>query len=212
MSETTKTDQVKSTMAKRSLRVNDEASQNTKLVKTPSKSKQQASQNTKQVNNQSDLKRQAKVIGKWDESQGKNETKQVKRDKGSQPRPAKRHVNSKTPDVPRQWPLHDSKVNKDHQKSTDVHKSTEPQWQSTTNFSLSYWWSNKLQTRGRKLWLHDQVLLPSRSPQGCSILRHSPRSQQKSTNLIEILLELHFKVGSLQLTGWSPKQTSNDHC
>jgi len=84
--ETTRTDQAKSTMAKRSLRVNDEAGRNTTLVKTQSKSNHQAGHRPMQV------KRKAKASGKmrpkevqrWDESKWKNEIKQAKLTKISQ--------------------------------------------------------------------------------------------------------------------------------
>jgi len=96
-------------------------------------------------------KARPKHVEKWDESKCKNEMKASgKLDEASQPRPAKKQAMSKTSEVQRPRLLKDVLVNKDQQKSTEVHKSTEPRRQSTTNFRLSRRRSNELQKWG---WL-----------------------------------------------------------
>jgi len=91
--------------------------------------RRKASRNTKQVNNHSESQ---KGQSKW-----KNKTKQ-----------AKRQAKPKTSEIQRRRLPKDVSVNKDHQKCTEVHKSTEARRQSTTDLSLSRRRSNELQ-KGR---------------------------------------------------------------
>jgi len=72
----------------------------------------------------------------------------MRRSKRSRPRPAKRQAKSKTSEIQRRRLPKDTSVNKDHQKSTEVHKSTKPRPQSTTDLSLSRRRSNELQKGG----------------------------------------------------------------
>jgi hypothetical protein len=137
-SQTTRTDQAKFEKVKRSRQVN------TKLVETPSKSKHQAGQCPKRV------KKQGQSMWKnVTKASAKMRRKQVEKlDEPSRPRPAKRQAKSKTSEVQRRRLPKDASVNKDHQKSTKLHKSTEPRQQSTTNLSLSHRRSNELQKGG----------------------------------------------------------------
>ena len=91
--------------------------------------RRKASRNTKQVNNQSESK---KGQSKW-----KNDMKQ-----------AKRQAKLKTSEIQRRKLPKDASVNKDHQKPTEVHQSTEARRQSTTDLSLRRHRSNAFQ-KGR---------------------------------------------------------------
>jgi len=88
--ETTRTGQAKSTMAKRSLRVNDEASRNTKLVKTRSKSKHEAGQKERP-------KRKAKASGKRRQNR---KTSEVEDHRNPETKAAERRVGQQR-DVPK---------------------------------------------------------------------------------------------------------------
>jgi len=63
----------------------------------------------------------------------------------SRPRPATRQGKSKTSEIQRRRLSKDASVNKDHEKSTEVHKSTEPRRQKTIDLSLSCRRSNELE-------------------------------------------------------------------
>lgn len=71
-------------------------------------------------------------------------------------------------------------VNQDHQKSTKVQKFTEPQWKSTADLSLSWWRSFKLHKRG---WpcQNNASCRWAKSPPGGSILKHTEKLTEKST-------------------------------
>jgi len=126
-----------------------------------------ASRNMKLVEARSIWKHQA---GQWPsesnskaKASGKMRREQVQKwDKASWPRPAKRQAKLKTSEVQRRRLPKDASVNKGHQKSTEVHKSTELRWQSTTDLSLSHWRSNENQ---KGVWPCQKcVLLISRKP------------------------------------------------
>jgi len=135
------------------------ASRKMNLVETRNKSKHHAGQWP------SKSKARPKREGKWDESKCKNESKQMEKwEKASRPRPAKRQAKSKTCEVQRRRLPKDASVNNDHQQSTEVHKSTEPRRESTTNMSLSRRRSNELPKGG---WPCQKcALLISRKPTG----------------------------------------------
>jgi hypothetical protein len=121
------------------------------------------------------------------------------------------------------------RTERDHQKSTEVHKSTEPRWQSTIDLSLGRRRSNELQEWGMTM---SKMRLTNKytSPPGGSLLRHAPSClcnkvlptsrkpigrqstetrTEKSTKSTKILLKLPIKSATMKSTGWSPKRTSN---
>jgi len=113
------------------------------------------------------------------QKQVQNEMKasgKMRRNMQSQLRPAKRHTKLKTSEVQRRRLLKDMSVNKDHQKFTEVHKSTKPRRQSTTDLSLSRRWSNKLQKGDDSV--KKCVLPTSQKPSG-------NQSTEKSTSEVQ---------------------------
>jgi len=105
-----------------------------------------------------------KASQRMDQASGKmrrsrrRETKQVSqgqpRDKRSRRPPKSRYegfrIKPQSAKRPTEW---------DHQKSTEVHMSTETRWQSTTDSSLSHRRSNELQKGGWPCW---KCVLPTR--------------------------------------------------
>jgi len=151
-----RTDRAKSEKAKRSRRVN------AKQVETRSKSNHEAGQ-----------KERPKQLQKWDESKWKNETKQAKSTKTSQKTSEVEDLRNPETKAAK------SRVGQQRSpKSTEVHKSTEPRRQSTTDLSLSRRWSNELQKGGWPC----QKMRPTDKPNAHrdAIYWDAPRSQPGS--------------------------------
>ena len=163
--DTTRADQAKFTMAKRSLRVNDEASRNTKLVETGSRSKNQAGQWPKRV------KRKAKASGKIRREQVQKWVK------ANRPRPAKRQTKSKTSEVQRRGLPKDSFVNKDQHHSSEVYRTTSP-----INTSFESKLSTEQRTSNWAMTLSKNASYrQAKSPGGQSTDTHTQQSTEKST-------------------------------